>query len=84
MKFRLLLTYTVDSEPIGRVVVLYCHSVYGAPVQGQIGEFSLNEQGTTKLAPDAAGKVPGMRNDAAQAVLTYFRKAFNANASLSG
>ena len=84
VKFRLLYTYTVDSEPIGRVLVLHCHSTFGEPVQAQLGEFTLNAQGFTNLPPNEAGKVPSLPHDAARIALTYLRKTLNANDSLSG
>jgi hypothetical protein len=84
VKFRLLYTYTVDGEPIGRVLALHCHSAFGTPTQAQLGEFTVNEQGFTNLPPDAAGKVPNLQHDPAMIVLSYLRKALNANASLSG
>lgn len=84
VKFRLLYTYTVDGEPLGRVLVLHCHSSFGSPVQGQIGEFSLNEQGFSSLPPDADGKVANLGSDPALVVLTYLRKALAANAAVAG
>jgi hypothetical protein len=84
VKFRLLYTYTVESEPIGRVVVLHCHSVFGKFEQAQIAEFSINTAGFTNLPPDGTGRVPNMTDDPGLIVLTFVRKALNDNASLSG
>lgn len=84
VKFRLLFTYTVSGEPLGRVLVLHCHCTFGKAVQTLIGEFTLNERGYTNLPPNGAGDVPNLAQEPGFIVLTFLRKALAANASIAG
>lgn len=82
IKFELLPIFAYERTPLGRVVCMHCHCIYGQPVQDVLGSFIFDEDGVTDLAPDAGGAFPRMDRDAPEIVLRFLYAAFNANRAL--
>lgn len=79
VKFELLLVFSFDRRPLGRVLCMHCHCAYGTHVQNLLGAFTFDEDGVTNLAPDQEGGRLRMDSDAPEIVLRFLNAAFDSN-----
>lgn len=79
IRFRMLIMFSDDFEPRGRVTCTYCHDAYGYPVENSLGSFTFDRQGITDLDSGIDGRVIGLHADAPQIVLTFLDRAIAAN-----
>lgn len=82
LRFRLLMIFSDDFEPRGRVICQHCHSTYGEPIRQSLGAFTFDCGGRTDLDSGVDGKVLTLRGSAPQIILTFVERALDANKRL--
>lgn len=75
IRFRMLLMFSDDFYPRGRVTCTHCHCAYGYPVEDSLGAFTFDADGVTDLEHGIDGKVITVQADAPQIVLYFLERA---------
>lgn len=79
LRFQLLMIFSDDFEPRGRVVCLHCHSTYGEQARDSLGAFTFDAAGTTDLDTGIDGQRLSLQTGAPQIILTFIERALAAN-----
>jgi hypothetical protein len=82
IRFQLLMIFSDDFEPRGRVVCMHCHTTYGYLVQESVGAFTFDSEGMTDLEAGIDGQVISLHACAPQIILAFLERALAANRSL--
>lgn len=82
LRFRLLMIFSDDFEPRGRVICQHCHSTYGVLVRQQLGAFTFDCAGTTDLQSGVDGHPLALRSGAPHIILNFLERALDANRRL--
>ena len=82
LRFRLLMIFSDNYEPRGRVVCMHCHTTYGYLAQESLGAFTFDAEGVTDLEAGIDGQVVTLHAGAPQIILTFLERALAANRCL--
>jgi hypothetical protein len=79
VRFRMLLMFSDDFDPRGRVTCTYRHCAYGYPAEDSLGAFTFDAEGITDLDSGIDGKVITLHADAPHIVLAFLERAIAHN-----
>ncbi len=79
IRFRMLLMFSDDFDPRGRVTCTHCHRAYGYPVEDCLGAFTFDAEGVTDLEHGIDGKLITLHADAPHIVLAFLERAIAHN-----
>lgn len=82
LRFQLLMTFSDNFEPRGRVVCMHCHTTYGYLMQDSLGAFTFDAEGMTDLEAGIDGQAVTLHAGAPQIILTFLERALAANRRL--
>lgn len=79
IRFELLLTFDDNGTPLGKVICMFCHSIWVPARRELLGEFTFSRVGTTSLPLDESGRPRQLPHDADIIVAHFLRKAHAVN-----
>lgn len=75
IRFRMLLMFSDDFDPRGRVTCTHCHCAYGYPAEESLGAFTFDAEGITDLERGIDGRLITLQADAPHIVLAFLERA---------